>query len=156
MLRLYTGMRVRFHLTATFWNLLFKAVLQRSSSLTCFFLAAIFVAGLGLSPQAYGVNASLSGHATAAEDCCCHAEPSCDVDVDVSENDCCPQPSDSEECPCSCPCSCCKVTTRTVNLLTLDASTTLLEFDSANHISPVTDARPKSVSLGVDIQPPIA
>lgn len=126
---------------------------NRFAQLACLLLAAIVVAGMGLSAQGYGATTEQSA------DCCCIADRTSDTVQDCNEADsaCCPdKPSQSEDDPCSCACSSCSVMVRTVNLFSAEAPTALLSESDAQRLVPMPDSLPASAVLGVDIQPPIA
>lgn len=126
---------------------------HRFDQLACLLLAAIVVAGMGLSAQGYGATTEQSA------DCCCTTDRTSDTAQDCNEADtaCCPtKPSQSEEDPCSCACSGCNAMVRTVNLFSAEAPAALLSESDAQRLVPMPDSLPASAVLGVDIQPPIA
>lgn len=126
---------------------------QRFSQLAFLLLAAIIVAGMGLSAQGYGATAERS------TDCCCAMDRTSDTthDGEALDASCCPtEPDQSEEDPCSCACSGCNAMVRTVNLFSVDTLTVPLFASDAQLFVLMPDSRPASAVLGVDIQPPIA
>lgn len=136
--------------------------MHRSTQLAGLVLAAMFVAVLALSPVVHGADAGLAPGAAHHDNCCCvQLPPQWAAETELHADGCCPKPAEQEDCPSpcqssDCPCSCCKVMSRTVNLFSIDRVLPPLYDAGAQRLSLVSESRPASAALSVDIQPPIA
>lgn len=137
-------------------NIAMKATFNHN--LFCTMLACLFVTTTLMTPQVHGFQSTPAASPTVQPDDCCIDQlaiqfiSSCTDDTSESPVPCCP---DSEDGDTGCLCHCCEKGITAVPVFI--ATSTKSIFDNVTQfLVIIPEARPEHVSLGVEIEPPIA